>query len=100
MGTEDVPRGDGAIPEDAWQAANHAFDSAEWSAEFDELYQALTAASPHIRRDELDQLIRMLDVRLAQTPVLGWLSGVRRALEDIRAELIQRRDRLKGSSPP
>lgn len=88
------------VPHEAWLAANAAFESPEWSYDRDELAEALLAASPHIRTDELDALIRMLTVRATQIPLLGRRNNAQReALDGVIQLLTERKSALEEGSP-
>lgn len=79
-----------AIPDDGWRSANRAFEADD---ESDELFRALTEAAPHIRLDELDELITALSGLFTEQPLFGRKNaGIREGIDLARQLLLRRRD--------
>jgi hypothetical protein len=85
------------VPRAAYLAADIAFNSPAWTPDRgDELAEALDAAAPHIRANELEQLIKEIGVRAAELPLLGQENNIRRAtLEEVIHFLQERKNYLE-----
>lgn len=83
------------LPKKAWTTADEAFDLASDSTDGDELYQALLAASPHIRVDELANVLEELTRRRAR---VGWC--LRGGFDAAIRVLLTRKSVLENSARP
>jgi hypothetical protein len=91
-------QGGGVVPRAGWVAADRAFDNPKWSQDDgDELHQALSAASPHIRADELDRQLQALAVKISDIPLFGRRNnGMREGLELAILLLTERKEALEA----
>lgn len=84
------------VPRAAYLAADAAFNSPTWTPDRDELAEALDAAAPHIRMNELERLIRHIGVRASEIPLMGQDNNTKRSvLEDVVHLLRERKDTLE-----
>lgn len=94
------PTPGGLVTYAAWLAADRAFERPEGLYQGDELHQALAAAAPHIRIDELDDHIQTLTRCLASVPLFGRRNnGLREGIDIALQLLLNRKEELERRAP-